>query len=68
MPTSEPEYLPPDWTSFLGGPVPYPVDQDDQESTKENALPSLEPVPDSPTMARLRIAAAIANARSRWGL
>ncbi len=66
MAPNEPEYLSPNWTSFLGGPVPYPVDQGDQDSVEEAALPPLEPVPDSPTMARLRIAAAIANARSRW--
>ncbi|MFE6053530.1 hypothetical protein ACFQ6N_22485 [Kitasatospora sp. NPDC056446] len=62
---TDPEFLPASWTHFLGGPVPY-GDQDDQEA--EAGAPTLEPIPDSPTMARIREAMDKANWRSRWGI
>ncbi|WP_063348680.1 hypothetical protein [Streptomyces sp. MJM8645] len=63
---SGPEFLLPDWTNFLGGPVRYPEDPEDDDQV--DTPPPLEPVPDSPTVTRLRESLAKANWRSRWGV
>ncbi|MFJ9771948.1 hypothetical protein ACIRVF_11975 [Kitasatospora sp. NPDC101157] len=50
---TDPEWLFGDWTAFLGGPVKYP-DLDAQAQPSDDAAPPLEPVPESPTLRRLR--------------